>query len=113
MGRKFGAITETTSAASAESGEPPATAGNESPAGRTEAFWYIGLDAVTDTATIQPWMWNPLKRKWHKSGDTIDIVGSDIVLVYTNGAGGRTFMQITAGTTFPVTRDVQYLEKEA
>lgn len=109
----FGDITSIANATGAESGAPAAGSGAECPRHATEAFWYIGLAAAIDTCTLQPWLWNQTRGKWHKVGETIDLTGDDIVQVYCNGEAGRTFMQVTAASTYPVTRDVQFLAKGA
>lgn len=109
---RFSDVVAAANATAQESGVPANDAGAESD-DRPEAIWFIGLANEAHTATLQPWLWNAGRRRWHKVGDTIDIVGSDTVLVYTGGPDSRTFIQVTDASNYPITRDVLHIAKEA
>jgi len=108
-------IVSTADATGAETGVPGGSSGVECLGRRaTEAYWYLGLPVpLTGTVTVQPWLYNPTSSSWHMVGAPQTLTGNQLFLVYVNGEGGRTFLQVTAASAFPVSRDIQFMDKGA
>jgi hypothetical protein len=96
--------------ASPESGKPADYIA--CPSGATECFWLIKFTDEAHTCTVVPWLYAGKDTDdYFKSGDPVDITGNTAFRMYTNGADGGVFLQVTALSN-DLELHIQWIEKD-